>query len=111
MLRRLVYGSDTLREPRRLPAHLGCAKARDGQLDKGDLAKLDFSDFRHRWRCNRQDLNLGLALTHHERYRVDLATDVPLDCDHRHHELRSHFVLVVNIPAMPPATAPVGSSN
>lgn len=111
MLRRLVYGFDTLREPRRLSAHLGRAKARNGQPDKGNLTELDFSDLWYRRCCNRQDLNLGLAFAHHERYRVDLATDVPLDCNHRHHELRSYFVFVVNIPAMPPARAPVGSSN
>ena len=107
----LVYGFDTLREPRRLSAHLGCAKARDGKLDTGDLAELDVPNFRHRWCCNGQDLNIRSALTHHERHRVDLETDVPLDCDHNHHELRSHLVLAVDIPAMPPATAPVGSSN
>jgi hypothetical protein len=111
MLRRLVHSLDALRKSRRLPAYLGCAEAWHGQPDTGNLAELDFSDIWHRRRCGRENLNLSLAPTYHARHWVDLATYLPLDCDHHHHELRSYLMLAVDVYAMPPATTIVGSSD
>lgn len=111
MLCRLVRGLDSLRKSRRLSAYLGCAEAWDGEPDEGDFVELDFPDIRHRRRCDGEDLDLGLALTHHARHWMDVATDILVDCDHCHHELRSYLMLTVDIHAMPPATTLVGSSD
>lgn len=111
MLRRLVRSLDTVRESRWVSAYLGCTEARDRQSDEGHPAKLDFSNIRHRGRCDRKDLNFRLALAHHARHRVDVATDLPVDRDHRHHKLRRHIVLPVDIHAMSTTTTLVGSSD
>lgn len=96
----MVCRLDPLRESRRLPACLGRSEARDGQSDEGNLAKLDFSDIRHRRRRNRENLDIGPALAHHARYRMDVAANLSLGCDDCHLKLRGHLLLAVDIYAM-----------
>lgn len=111
MLRRLVHDVDALRESGWLSAYMGCIEAWDGQFDQSDLAELDFSDIRHPRRCDGEDLDLSLALTHYARYWVDVATDLPVDRNYCHHELRCHLMFAVDLHAMPSTPTLVGSSD